>query len=993
MSVERLDIVVTETGSRTVKRNIGDIAQGATAAINPLHAMREAVLGVAAAFGAREFLNTLREFELQQGMLRAVTAGSTEQMRALRNEALQMGSTTEYSATQAAHAQVLMARAGFSVNEVFESTPHVLRLAQATAMDIADAANIAAQSMRGMRLTTQDLNHVLDVLTYTANHSNTDVQMLGDGFKYAAPLAAGLHVPIEQVAAAAAALSDAGLQSTMFGTGLRKMLAELESPSRNTQRILQHLGYTMQQIELLRPSAWTRNGRELATVLTDLADHGMDAGIAMQVFGQRGGPAAGQMLAVAERIGQFTRSLHGANGVAETMAEVVMDNLQGSIWRFFGSIGTLIVRIGDSGLTGILRTLLTVGQHVFIAIADNMAAIMPLVIGIGTAFATHFAIGMVSSLLAARLGTDLLMTKLKELWVVIMRNPISALVGIIAAVVVALYNFRDAIHLSADGVVSLGDYGSVVFDHLKNLAQEAWQGIVDITGQAGAAIAGEMSNQRVTQNQFWEGVARTAYDWTNKVIGAFMAVWRTGRIVFTQLGQAWDDFIHGRGNRSRDQQISQAIAQSMNQDYLGQLTAEARRHAEERHRTEGLGARTPPINYRDIPDSPLMDLSNSTTQTRAEMIAQENRELEQNTNLLTLNTRERAVQSEINRINNSLEDAHYPKLTATEEQYYRLHFAQLNRDTELSQARDQILENTFQKQRQLTDQLRILQQMVQQGGPATTQFAQQLREVQLQLLQMQVESGRGSFADGFLLQLGRMMTGIEQFRAKAGQAFGDFFKSFTDGFADSVGRAIVYSEDLGASLQDVARKALSELISALVKMGIQWLLNATLGQTVAAASTAASAAMGAATAAAWAPAAAAVSLASYGANAVPAMAGITATYGLTQALGMLHLRDGGYISGPGGPRSDRVPVMASNGEFMVNAAATARNRATLEAMNRGDAVGGSLVVPITVNMQGGGSTDPARDGAQVARQIERVVVPLLQKHMRPGGVLARKPGA
>lgn len=118
-----------------------------------------------------------------------------------------------------------------------------------------------------------------------------------------------------------------------------------------------------------------------------------------------------------------------------------------------------------------------------------------------------------------------------------------------------------------------------------------------------------------------------------------------------------------------------------------------------------------------------------------------------------------------------------------------------------------------------------------------------------------------------------------------------------------------------------------------------------------AAAAATSAATGAATAAAWAPAASAVSLATFGANAGPAIAGITSTYALTKGLslaGGLGLKDGGWVSGPGGPRDDAIPAMLSNGEFVVNAKAANDNAELLEAINKG------MPVPAMIKRAEGG---------------------------------------
>lgn len=242
------------------------------------------------------------------------------------------------------------------------------------------------------------------------------------------------------------------------------------------------------------------------------------------------------------------------------------------------------------------------------------------------------------------------------------------------------------------------------------------------------------------------------------------------------------------------------------------------------------------------------------------------------------------------------------------------------------------------RQQDLIDEQTAHQLKIQQA----TALAQQLLQLEVQAANTRLQLGTGTWADAALASLARVQEGFTTFAAGATNAMGSFFQSFTDGFANSVGRAIVYSEDLNQALGNVAREAVASLISALVKLGIQWLVNAALGQSIAAASAATtlgiSTATAAATAAAWAPAAALVSLASWGANSIPAMSGITATAALTEGLALASMagfREGGY-TGEGG-LGDIAGVVHGK-EFVVNAQATAANRPMLEAMNRGATV-------------------------------------------------------
>lgn len=264
-------------------------------------------------------------------------------------------------------------------------------------------------------------------------------------------------------------------------------------------------------------------------------------------------------------------------------------------------------------------------------------------------------------------------------------------------------------------------------------------------------------------------------------------------------------------------------------------------------------------------------------------------------------------------------------------------------------------------------------------------YAMQLVKVGVAWSDLKVKMGDATMFDVARSALGKLVADYQGVLPGITSAWGDFFTQFSDGVANSFGQAIVYSKDLGDAIGNVAREALASLISALVKLAIQWIVMKVLGNTIMGGNTAASAAAGAATAAAWAPAAAMVSLATFGANAGPAMAGIALTnalslgfaavgsaIGAAGAAGSVMAADGGYISGPGGPRDDLVRAWLSNGEFVINAAATSRFRPLLEAINSGKApafspgfAGGGIVGTGTRGSWMGGA-----DGASLKVVVE-----------------------
>jgi tape measure domain-containing protein len=262
------------------------------------------------------------------------------------------------------------------------------------------------------------------------------------------------------------------------------------------------------------------------------------------------------------------------------------------------------------------------------------------------------------------------------------------------------------------------------------------------------------------------------------------------------------------------------------------------------------------------------------------------------------------------------------------------------------QFQSEIITGALAQETDLVDRVNAYAEVVAKMGDDTLpRYNNALQQAQLDLINFKVSLGEGTFADGFIQSLDRMRNGVESFASKAGNTFGDFFGQIGNGFADTIGQAVFDVDNLGESLKAVARNAVSQLISSLIKLGLQFVANQVLTQTLGATATAVATGQAATVAAAWAPAAAGASLASFGANAAPAAAGITSTYALTQALSAIGagFADGtGYVYGMGGGRGDRILAALSHGEGVVSAAGNAQNPGVVDAMNRGERVGKSV---------------------------------------------------
>lgn len=299
--------------------------------------------------------------------------------------------------------------------------------------------------------------------------------------------------------------------------------------------------------------------------------------------------------------------------------------------------------------------------------------------------------------------------------------------------------------------------------------------------------------------------------------------------------------------------------------------------------------------------------------------------------------------------------------------------------------------------RELTERMAVLKQLMVDDPINSGQYRLRMQELGIEALILKGNMPDATLFEGLTAGFAQFVQGFKGMIPGLNQAWGNFFTSFANGAAQSIGRAIVYGENLGAALKDVAKQALAELLGALIKVGLQWLIMQVIGKTAMATQMAAGIAAGAATAAAWAPAAAMVSLATFGANAAPAMAGIAITTGLSLAMAGIGsalgsalgtgasvlAADGGLIRGPGGPRTDSIPARLSDGEFVVNAAATQRFLPLLMAINSGREMAafaaggrvGSSGVSAKSYSRSSGSGDitvTIEDHVGAAYQVERV---------------------
>jgi TP901 family phage tail tape measure protein len=473
-------------------------------------------------------VKTLANFGQAMSTVAAITQSTGDEFNALREEAIALGRDTRFSATEAADGMTFLARAGFDANEVLAAIGPTLNLAVAGNLDLARAADISSNVLKGFRLPVSEMARVLDVMALAANSSNTNVSQLGDAMKFVAPIASGVGVSVEETTAAIGALSDAGLQASLAGTGLRKVLGELEAPSDKSKAIFKELGVAFEDVQVSEVG--------LTAALKRLKEGGVSTANALELFGQRGGPAFEVLVNSIPGIEELKGKLDEAGGSAEKMAEIMDDNLLGALRRVRSAFQTLIIRLGDSGATGVLRNAFESLAQGMRFLAENLSVLVNAIQGI----VFVVAVQQIRNLTVA----------LKGLALAAAANPLGALAVSITFITGALIAFRDEITLTNESTTTLADVARAAFDEMKSildsfvpLIKEVGQQINDIFGGAFDGFELNLQNVLLALASFGDASIGIMLGLGNSLVALFTGIPKAvGSGIFVVL-QSINNFI------------------------------------------------------------------------------------------------------------------------------------------------------------------------------------------------------------------------------------------------------------------------------------------------------------------------------------------------------------------------------------------------------------------------------------------------------------------
>lgn len=540
---------IAATGEKL--KTVGDNISGVGEKLMPVTAGVVA-LGTAA-------VKTASDFDSAMSKVAAVSGATGDDLEALRDKAREMGSKTKFSASEAAEAMNYMAMAGWKTSDMLSGIEGIMNLAAASGEDLATTSDIVTDALTAFGLTAADSGHFADVLAAASSNANTNVSMMGETFKYAAPIAGSLGFSVEDTAEAIGLMANAGIKSTQAGTSLRTIMTNLSGD-------VKICGSAIGEVTVATTNA-DGSMRSLSDILADCrtAFGGLSesekAAAAESLVGKNAMSGfLALMNAAPADIDKLSNAIAKCDGTSQSMADTMQDNLAGQLTILksqleelaisFGELLVPIIRSVVSAIQGFVDKLNSMDEgtrKLILTIAAVVAALGPVLIVIGKVISAVGTIMTVVPKIAGVIKT--VKTAFAALNAVMLANPIVLIIAAIAALVAAfiylwnncegfrqfwidLWNaIKEAAVAAWEGIKSffqsaweaISTTAQTIWNGLKDFFFGLWEGIQGVFTAAWSAISGVMTSIWSTITSVWQSI----YDTISPLLEAFRYLFET----------------------------------------------------------------------------------------------------------------------------------------------------------------------------------------------------------------------------------------------------------------------------------------------------------------------------------------------------------------------------------------------------------------------------------------------------------------------------------
>lgn len=495
-------------------------------------------------------VKTAADFESSMSKVAAVSGATGSDLEALSKKAREMGSKTKFSASEAAEAMNYMAMAGWKTEDMLSGIEGVMNLAAASGEDLATTSDIVTDALTAFGLSAQDSGHFADVLAAASSNANTNVSMMGETFKYAAPIAGALGFSVEDTAEAIGLMANAGIKGSQAGTSLRTIMTNLSGD-------VKICGQNIGEVTIATTNA-DGSMRDLSDILADCrtAFSGLSesekAAAAESLVGKNAMSGFLALMNAGEGdIAKLSGAIDNCNGAAQSMADTMNDNLEGQLTILKSQLQELAISFGEillpavksivsflQGFINVLNSMPDGMKQTIVTIALAAAALGPVLIIIGKVIS---AVGTIMTIVPKVAGViKTVQGAFAALNATMLANPIVLIIAAIAALVAAfiyLWNTNEEfrqfwINLWED----IKEIAITVWEALKAFFSAAWEAIKATAETIWNAIAGFFTG-------LWEGIKNTFTTVVNAISTFLTTMWNTIKSVAETVWNAISTFF------------------------------------------------------------------------------------------------------------------------------------------------------------------------------------------------------------------------------------------------------------------------------------------------------------------------------------------------------------------------------------------------------------------------------------------------------------------
>lgn len=522
-----------EEKSNSMTTAVGKVMQGTGAAMTKYITTPLIGVGVAAA-------KVGGDFEAQMSRVKAISGATGDTFEQMKQQAIDLGAKTAFSAKESAAGMENLASAGFSAQEIMKAMPGLLDLAAVSGGDVALASENTATALRGFGLEASEAGHVADVFARAAADTNAEVGDMGEALKYVAPVANSMGISLEETAAAIGIMSDAGIKGSQAGTTLRGALSRLARPTKAMQDTMDNLGVSFYdadgkmkplktQVELLKKAFEGLTPEQQQNALVTL--YGQESLSGMMALIDKG----------PDSLGKLTKSLKDSDGAADNMARTMQDNMNSSIEQMFGAFESAAIviqkilapsirKVADA-ISGLVEKFVSAPestQKLVVAIGLIVAAIGPLIFMIGSVI---IWINRVKVAFKALSESSKLFSGLSKA-MGLLTNPVFLVIAAVALLVVGFIyiwntseDFRNfwiglwegiksavssAVEWIQNAWKSTGEWFNNLWKSIKEGADNVWTTIREAPGKAADWIKNKWTETKEFFSSIWDGIKEAA---------------------------------------------------------------------------------------------------------------------------------------------------------------------------------------------------------------------------------------------------------------------------------------------------------------------------------------------------------------------------------------------------------------------------------------------------------------------------------------------------